>query len=101
MCASSVWSLRTSRATKSAVRSITLSRWANPTASPDGTLLPEADPGNYQLIEKLVETLIAVEDDDIRKAIVATLQTGKLLIEPSAAMGIAAAMAGNLPVKAG
>jgi len=65
----------------------------------DGTLLPEADPGNYELIEKLVETLIPVDDGDIRRAIVTTLQVGKLLAEPSAAMTVAAAMAGGLPVK--
>ena len=64
----------------------------------DGTRTDHADPGNFAIIEKLVDDLISVTDDEIRAAMKLTLSAAKLIAEPSSSMPAAAALAGKLPV---
>ena len=65
----------------------------------DGTRTDHADPGNYAIIERLVDDLISVTDDEIRAAMALTVSAAKLVAEPSSSMPIAAALAGKLPVR--
>ena len=64
----------------------------------DGTRTDHADPGNYQIIERLVDELVSVTDDEIRAAMKLTAAAAKLIAEPSSSMPVAAALAGKLPV---
>ena len=65
----------------------------------DGTRTDHADPGNYQIIERLVDELVSVTDDEIRAAMCLTASAAKLIAEPSSSMPVAAALAGKLPVR--
>ncbi len=64
----------------------------------DGTRTDRADPQNFEVIERLVGSLVTVEDSWIRKAMKLIALKAKMVAEPSSAMGIAAALAGDLPV---
>ena len=64
----------------------------------DGTRTDHADPGNFEIIEQLVDDLISVTDDEIRHAMKLTVSTAKLVAEPSSSMPVAAALAHKLPV---
>ena len=65
----------------------------------DGTRTDHAEPENFKAIERLVDTLITVEDEWIKRAVVTLLSSAKIMAEPSSVMGIGAALAGALPVK--
>lgn len=52
---------------------------------------------NYPIIEKNVDEIYTVTDEEIRHAAKQILFQTKLLVEPSAAVGIAAALFGKLP----
>lgn len=52
---------------------------------------------NYPIIEKYVDAIYTVSDEEIRQAMKNILFRANLLVEPSAAVGIAAALAGKLP----
>ncbi|MBO6268925.1 MAG: threonine/serine dehydratase [Clostridium sp.] len=65
----------------------------------DGTRTDHADPGNFAIIECLVDDLISVTDEEIRMAMNRTIRFAKIVAEPSSSMPIAAALAGKLPVK--
>jgi len=64
----------------------------------DGTRTDHATPFNFEMIQARVDTLCAVEDDQIRQAMKLLLEKAKLTVEPSSAMPVAAALAGSLPV---
>lgn len=52
---------------------------------------------NYPIIEKYVDAIYTVSDEEIRQAMKNILFRANLLVEPSAAVGIAAALAGKFP----
>lgn len=65
----------------------------------DGTRTDHAEPENFKAIERLVDELVTVEDEWIKKAMVTLAASAKIIAEPSSVMGIGAALAGTLPVK--
>lgn len=65
----------------------------------DGTRTDHAEPENFRAIERLVDTLVTVEDEWIKRAVVTLLSSAKIMAEPSSVMGIGAALSGTLPVK--
>lgn len=65
----------------------------------DGTRTDHADPGNFEIIERLVDDLVTVTDDQIRAAMKAIVSSGKIVAEPSSVMGIGAAMDRKLSLK--
>lgn len=65
----------------------------------DGTRTDHADPDNFEIIERLVDSLVSVTDDDIRAAMKLTLSAAKVLAEPSSSMPIAAALSKKLSVR--
>ena len=64
----------------------------------DGTRTEEADPENFEIIEKLVDDLVSVSDISIREAMWTMLSDAKLAAEPSSSMGAAAALDSSLNV---
>ena len=67
----------------------------------DGTRSDHANPDNFALIEQRVDDLCTVEDPFIRQAMVLLMSKAKLMVEPSGALPVAAALAGTLPVNKG
>lgn len=65
----------------------------------DGTRTDHADPENFETIERLVDTLVAVDDGDIRAAMKLTLSGAKVVAEPSSSMPVAAALFKRLDVR--
>lgn len=65
----------------------------------DGTRRDVALAPNFMVIEKYVDTLVNVEDEWIYKAIKEIATKGRIIAEPSAVLGIAAALAGRLQVR--
>lgn len=64
----------------------------------DGTRTDHANPDNFAMIEAQVDTLCTVDDDVLRQALVLLMTRAKLTVEPSGALPVAAALAGQLPV---
>lgn len=58
----------------------------------DGTKTDKANPNNFPIIEKYVDYLVSVDDEQIKQAMKLILSQTKLFIEPSSATVIAAAM---------
>ena len=58
----------------------------------DGTRTDSANEVNFEIIKKYVDEIRSVEDEDIRAAMKLMIQKGKIVIEPSSAMVIAAFM---------
>lgn len=67
----------------------------------DGTRTDHAEPENFKAIERLVDSLVAVDDEAIKKAMKIMVSKAKVVAEPSSVMGVAAALSGKLPVKKG
>ena len=65
----------------------------------DGTRTDHANPDNFEMIQARVDELCQVEDPYIRQAMVLLMTTAKLMVEPSGALPVAAALAGTLPVQ--
>lgn len=65
----------------------------------DGTRTDHADPENFKAVERLVDTLVTVDDQAIKKAMKLMVSKSKIVAEPSSVMGIGAALSGKLPVK--
>lgn len=65
----------------------------------DGLMLTKTGINTYPLIQKYVDDVVTVEDEYIYKAMETIYFGAKLVVEPSAAIGIAAALAGKLNVK--
>jgi threonine dehydratase len=67
----------------------------------DGLMLTTTGEHNYPLIEKYVDEIVAGSDPFIQKALSHLVFKSKLLVEPSAAIGFAAALEGTFKVKKG
>lgn len=67
----------------------------------DGLMITVTGENNYPLIEKYVDEIVPASDDFIRKALMEIVFKAKLLVEPSAAVGVAAALQGSFKVKPG
>ena len=65
----------------------------------DGTRTDHANPDNFEMIQARVDELCQVEDTYIRQAMVLLMTTARLMVEPSGALPVAAALAGKLPVQ--
>lgn len=65
----------------------------------DGTRTDHADPDNFEMIERLVDVLVAVTDEDIRAAMKLTVLSAKVVAEPSSSMPVAAALSKKLAVR--
>ena len=66
----------------------------------DGTKTDKANPLNFPIIEKYVDSIVSVDDDRIKEAMRLLLTQVKLFIEPSGALGVAAALCGKVPFTA-
>ncbi len=64
----------------------------------DGTRCNKANPDNFVMIESLVNDLVSTDDESIKKAMKLLIGAAKIVAEPSSSMGIAASIAGRLPV---
>ncbi|MDA4128042.1 MAG: threonine ammonia-lyase [Thaumarchaeota archaeon] len=53
----------------------------------------------FQLIEKYVDDVVLVDDDEIAKAILLLLERAKVVVEPAGAVGLAAILSGRIKVK--
>lgn len=62
----------------------------------DGLMITATGDNTYPIIEKYVDEVITIEDEFIYKALIEVVFKSKLLVEPSAVIGIAAAMAGKI-----
>ncbi|MDR1731281.1 MAG: pyridoxal-phosphate dependent enzyme [Synergistaceae bacterium] len=67
----------------------------------DGLMITATGECNYPLIEKYVDEVVVASDPFIRQAVTEILFRGKVLVEPSAAIGLAAALEGTFKVKNG
>jgi len=65
----------------------------------DGLMITKTGDNTYPLIEKYVDEIVSVSDDFIYPALCEILFKTKLLVEPSAAIGVAAALAGKFSFK--
>ncbi|MFD1927768.1 threonine/serine dehydratase [Sporosarcina siberiensis] len=61
----------------------------------DGTRTDQADLNNFEIIREYVDEVNSVDDDEIKEAIRLMVKKGKMVIEPSSAMVIAAFMRKN------
>lgn len=62
----------------------------------DGTRTDHADTENFAIMEKLVDGLVSVTDDEIRAAMCLSVTAAKLVAEPSSSMPMASALSGKL-----
>ncbi|MEJ5230070.1 MAG: threonine/serine dehydratase [Pseudothermotoga sp.] len=53
----------------------------------------------FPVVQKYVEDILLVSEEDIKKAVIFLLERMKLLVEPSGAVTVAALLANKLPVK--
>ena len=67
----------------------------------DGLRVSKAEPINYRLIRDYVDTLLTIEEDPIARAVKEVALRAKIVAEPSACVGIAAALAGKIDTSAG
>ena len=67
----------------------------------DGTRTDHATLFNFEMIQDKVDELCTADDDHIRRAMVLLMTKAKLMVEPSGALPVAAALAGRLPVEKG
>ena len=62
----------------------------------DGTRVDKAAPVNFSIIEARVDELVQVDDEILKAAIFCYAKLGKLVVEPSGALSMAAALSGQL-----
>jgi threonine dehydratase len=67
----------------------------------DGLGAPMAGELTYEVVRRHVEDVVLVNDDEIREAMAFILERTKLLVEPAGAAGVAALLAGRIPLAAG
>ena len=67
----------------------------------DGLMLTMPGEHNFPLIEKYVDEVVTVSDPFIREALSHIVFKSKLLVEPSAAIGLAAALEGAVKIREG
>ena len=66
----------------------------------DGTKTDKANPHNFPIIEKYVDYLVTVDEEQIKEAMKLLLTQAKLCIEPSGALSVAAAWSKKIPYTA-
>ena len=67
----------------------------------DGLRTPTPGELTFPVIQKYVESILLVSEDEIREAMRFILLRMKLLVEPSGAVGVAAVLSGKLPPEVG
>ena len=67
----------------------------------DGLMITTTGSNTYPIIEKYVDEVIPVPDEAIVKAVKEITLKGKVVVEPSAAIGVAAVLSGGLKVREG
>ena len=72
----------------------------NPTIA-DGLKMTRTFPQLFEMTEKYVDEIISVSDDFIRQACREIILNGKLIVEPSAAIGLAGILSGKIKCKKG
>ncbi len=65
----------------------------------DGTRTDRANPNSFSILEHFVDQLVSTEDAALRDAIRLLALKAKLIAEPSAALGVAAALSGSLRLR--
>jgi len=65
----------------------------------DGLMITTTGTNTYPIIEEYVDEVVAVPEDAIVEALNAVIYKGKVVIEPSAAVGVAAVISGKLKVR--
>ena len=65
----------------------------------DGLMITTTGSNTYPIIEKYVDEVIPVADEYIVRALNEIVYKGKVLVEPSAAIGVAAVLSGALKVR--
>ena len=65
----------------------------------DGLMITTTGTNTYPIIEQYVDEIAAVPDEAVVKALNAIVYQGKVLVEPSAAVGVAAVLCGRLKVR--
>lgn len=65
----------------------------------DGLMITTTGSNTYPIIEKYVDEVIPVDDEYIVRALNEIVYKGKVLVEPSAAIGVAAVLGGALKVR--
>lgn len=65
----------------------------------DGLRVVEPGKRNFEIIRALVDDVVTIGEADLRRGAKALYMESKLVIEPSAAVGIAAALGGKLKMK--
>lgn len=72
-------------------------RISSPQTIADGLCAVEPGELTFPVIRDLVDDIVLVSDAEIRHAVRLLLERTKLLVEPSGAVGVAAALAGKIP----
>ena len=67
----------------------------------DGLRVSKAEPINYELIRDYVEHLITIEESSIYQGVCQMALSGKIVAEPSACVGLAAALEGKIDMSTG
>ena len=67
----------------------------------DGLGAPMAGELTFEVVRHHVEDVVLVSDDEIREAMAFVLERAKLLVEPACAAGVAALLAGRIPLADG
>jgi len=67
----------------------------------DGLAPPMAGELNYRYVDRFVEDVVLVTDDEILAAMRLLMTRAKLVVEPSGAAAVAALMYGRIPVAPG
>jgi len=62
----------------------------------DGLNAPWSGPNSFAIIQRLVDEVVTVSDDQIAEALIVTLDRVKLVVEPAGAAGVAALLNGQL-----
>ncbi|MBP1327123.1 threonine dehydratase [Leucobacter exalbidus] len=62
----------------------------------DGIAVARPGVRNFDVVNKYVDQVVTVSDDDIARAIVMLLERAKLVVEPAGAAGVAAILAGKV-----
>lgn len=67
----------------------------------DGLNAPFSAPTSFAIVQRLVDEIVTVSDEEIARALVLILERTKLLVEPAGAAAVAALIVGRIPRAAG
>ena len=70
---------------------------STPRTIADGLRVVQPGEITFPIIQRLVDDIVTVTDDDIRRAMRLLLERAKVLVEPSGAVGLAAILAHRIP----